>query len=193
MEIIVRRVKNAHKLVGLVMMIFCLTSFSQDIYDEVRLSLSIEEYEVINAYYTNENQILKVYYKTQFDKGWSTYFNENDNLDLITKNRGLGTNVTDEELAKILSYEKRMNISSEIMNLKPIKLIQKKIKGITLVKSFDNPYDKNVVRISKPIIIDDLAVFRSTESLGSSINIMQRKSNKWELIYTICEWLILID
>lgn len=193
MDTIVQRAKNAHKLMIIVILIFWLNSYSQNVNADEGLSISSEEYEVLNAYYKDENSILKIYHKTQFDKGWSIYFYENDNINFITKNRGLGSYITNEELARLFSQEKCTYISSKIMSLKPIKLNQKKITGANLVKSFDNPNDDNVIRISKPIIIDDLAVFRATESLCSNINVLQRKNNRWEHIYTINEWLILID
>src|SRR5690606_16173066 len=147
-----------------------------------------------NDFYSlvDNDQPIEVYHRTYFDKGWAKYFMDIDSV--LIEGTGIGTSVNDEELKRILSNDIISDIRNEIINAIPIGINSRKLSdNIKLVKSFDSKQalkDK-VVRITNPIIINnEIAVFRAIRLFEGPIFILQKKDNKWEVIYAINEWLI---
>jgi hypothetical protein len=162
--------------------------------------ISDAEYEVINDFFDRGNdeinETVYIYYKTYSDKGWSIYFTYED-LNLITGNVGIPTAISDEELKKLLPKDVLRKFYNGIYDLQSCKIsktkIKPKISNIHLVKSFDTRKDfkKDVIRISKPIIVNDLAIFRVIRPNEAPIFFLKRENNEWKVIYASYEWLIL--
>lgn len=162
--------------------------------------ISDAEYEVINDFFDRGNdeinETVYIYYKTYSDKGWSIYFTYED-LNLITGNVGIPTTISDEELKKLLPKDVLRKFYNGIYALQSCKIsktkIKPKIRNIRLVKSFDTRKDfkKDVIRISKPIIVNDLAIFRIIHPNYAPIFILKREDNEWKVIYAAYEWLII--
>ena len=94
----------------------------------------------------------------------------------------------------ILTEKRLSKIVNAITNAVPSDLDKNKLgDNIRLQKSFDSKTDlKNrVLRISKPIIVDDIAIFKKITLNVSTIQVMRRKQNRWEIIYTSNEYAIL--
>lgn len=156
--------------------------------------ISFEEYEVINTVFPEDLEKSNyIYHRVYYDKGWASFF-EPENFKNITSRVGIPVKITDEELRDILSDEVLKSINNCIMTLKPLKLNQDKLnKSISISNSFDEPGDlkKGVQRISKPIIIGDIAVFRKIGFSEAPIYILKKENEIWNIIYTFYDWLIL--
>lgn len=159
---------------------------------KAQAQMTDEEYAVINAIYYHRN----LYHTTLFNKGWAHYFEDIDNI-VVDGYTGFPTWVTDKELRKKLDDEILNDIYSEIKDLKPVRLSQKKLEpDIHLMRHFDTKkaLKKGVIRISKPIIIDGrIAVIKQEGIHISNIYIIEKKEGKWKIIYTFYDWLIIID
>jgi hypothetical protein len=116
---------------------------------------------------------------------------------LITGNVGIPTTISDEELKKLLPKDVLRKFYNGIYDLQSCKIsktkIKPKISNIHLVKSFDTRKDfkKDVIRISKPIIVNNLAIFRIISPNEAPIFFLKRENNEWKVIYVSYEWLIL--
>lgn len=156
--------------------------------------LSIEDYDLINSVITDDiDHKVVIYEKTFFDKDLIIFFDEND-LNLITKKVGIPVTISDDELRNILTDEVRNQIISKIVLSKPLKLDAKKLNEIVVLsKRYDTSIKlaNNVYRITKPIIIDDIAIFRRVKKNESSVHILKREDNKWVIKYTFNSWQIL--
>ncbi|HSI70198.1 MAG TPA: hypothetical protein VK941_08190 [Gillisia sp.] len=156
--------------------------------------ISDEEYEVINSVLSaDSNNIIYIYNKVYFDKGWANYF-EPGNFESITSKVGVPVIISDIELDEILTEEVLYSIHSSIYSSKPVKLSKDKLnKSIKLTDSFDAPRDlkRGVQRISKPIIIDEIAIIRKIGFLEAPIYILRKENEAWKITYTFYDWLIL--
>lgn len=156
--------------------------------------ISPEEYEIINTVFSdNPNKPVYIYNKVFYDKGWANYFDP-ENFKNLTSKVGTPVTISDTELRDILTDEVLNSINNSIYSSKPVKLKKEKLnKSIGLTNSFDEPGDlkKGVQRISKPIIIGDIAVFRKIGFNEAPIYILKKENETWNIIYTFYEWLIL--
>lgn len=161
---------------------------------QITKEISAEEYEVINAVFSEDpKNSIYIYNKVYYDKDWAHYF-EPDKFENITSNVGIPVTISDIELRDILSNEVLYAIHSSIYSSKPAKLSKNKLnKSINLTNSFDAPRDlkKGVQRITKPIIIGDIAVFRKIGYSEAPIYFLKKENENWEIIYTFYDWLIL--
>lgn len=159
-------------------------------------SIGEKEYAVLNDFYGKSPRItkkFKIYRSTNFGKGWVNYFKE-ENANLLTKNRSsLGSYIEDEELHVILNNSVKSRIRDGIFNLTNFKLNKSKFNTVTFSNKFNGSNNSPVLFLSKPIIVDEIAVFRCIENFSGVIYILQKKGIKWELIYTIEEWMIFVD
>lgn len=191
MVTITQKAQNVISII-LINLFTCITMAQNSSFQEI----SDDEYEVINAFFDRGNEKINatvhIYYKTYSDKGWSNYFTFED-LNFITGNVGIGSSISDEELKKLLTKDVLSKFYDGIYALQSCKISKTKIRNIHLVKSFDNQkdYRKDVIRISKPIIVNDLAIFKIIRPNEASIFFLKRENNKWKVIYVTCEWLIL--
>ncbi|WP_350285663.1 hypothetical protein [uncultured Croceitalea sp.] len=155
--------------------------------------ISRQEYKVLNDFFSNLNQGSKtrIYCKTFFDKGWVRYFNESG-MTLIESEIGTPTTISFESLDSMLTKKRLSKIASQISISRPIKINQKKLnESIELVDKYDEEGYLNVRRISRPIILDDLAIFRMLSFDEAPIFIMKKEKDNWEVVYTFYDWLIL--
>lgn len=156
--------------------------------------ISAEEYEVINAVFSDDpNNTIYIYNKFYYDKGWAHYFKPG-NFESISSNVGIPVTISDSELREILTDEILYSLYSNIYSSKPVKLSKDKLnKSIKLTDSFDAPRDlkQGVQRISKPIIIGDIAVFRKIGYSEAPIYFLKKDNASWKIIYTFYDWLIL--
>ncbi len=184
-----QRVLPALRYFFLIFLLGAISSFAQN-----GEKISAEEYEVINSVFSeNPNNTTYIYEKVYYDKAWANYFDP-DNFESITSNVGIPTTITDNELRDILNDKILFSINSRINSLKPIKINRGKLnKYVRLSRSFDEPGDliKGVQRISQPIIIGDIAVFRKIGFLEAPIYILKKENKSWKIIYTFYDWLIL--
>jgi len=181
----------SHVISVIIVLCMGLNSFSQ--YEENDI-ISDQEYEIINLFNAPDkgNKIF-VYRRTYFDKGWKQYFVKSK-MDRIYARVGIPTVVSNDALDSILTEELLEEIRFRITMSKPLELNKNKLnKGVKLVASFDKKSDlqKGVGRISEPIIINDIAVYRDLSYMEAPIFILQRKEGKWEIIYTFNDWLIM--
>ncbi|AKA36538.1 hypothetical protein VC82_2994 [Flagellimonas lutaonensis] len=149
--------------------------------------------EVLNQVFAPQHNKVFIYNTTDFDKGWSIYF-EKDDLSLITQKVGFPTKITDGELLEILKPNVIKQIWHEILHLKPYSLEKNRFNPkIILTKSYDKPVDlkRGVIKISAPIIIGDIAVYREIGAQKSPIFILQKAKQQWEVIYTFYHWNII--
>jgi len=159
--------------------------------------MSDAEYEVINSVFSRESepiskkQITKLYFRTDFDKGWLIYFNTKNRHLMYDKRAILGL-MSDEEIETLLTDKVIRVFSKSIIDLVPYELESSKLNYPHLTKSFDGAKDlrKKVFRISKPIIVDDLAIMRYITLTSSTVFILQ-KIKKWEIVYSFDEWYIM--
>lgn len=153
-----------------------------------------EEYAIINTVFLdNPNDTIFIYNKIFSDKGWANYFDPK-NFESLTSKVGIPTTISDTELRDILTDDVLFSIYESIYSSKPLNLSNEKLnKPIFLTTSFDKPLDlkKGVQRISKPILIGDIAVFRKIGFSEAPIHILKKKNNEWKIIYTFYDWLIL--
>ena len=152
------------------------------------------EYEIINMFIedSRDNKLL-IYHRTYFDKGWAEYFLQS-NRELIYSSVGLPVRISDEELDAILTKSVLSTVRNEIYNLKPLAIDKAKLKkGVRLVKTFDRPSDlrDGVLRIAKPIIVNDIAIYHRIGYNEAPIHILRKHENGWEVVYTFYDWLIL--
>lgn len=155
--------------------------------------ISNAEYQLINEYFehSNDNRKVNIYFRTYFDKAWVRYFQD---INVLFSDVGIPTIISDKQLDSTLTEDRLGKISNSILISLPLELKQRKLSNkINLVDSFDSPTDlkEGVMRISKPIILGDIAVFRAISIDEAPIHIMSSKSGKWEIIYTSYDWLIL--
>lgn len=159
--------------------------------------ISDEQYDIINSVYTGDKGKKPVYYRTYYDKGWSRFFYKDKDfcIDFTNQNIGLGTdiNMTAGKMDSILTPEKRKKITNEINISKPLELEQSKLKGIKLTKEFDSgkALKQGVVRITNPIIVGNIAVFKRISTNESPIHFLKKENGKWRIIYTFHDWLYL--
>lgn len=198
MEDMVTITQKAQNVISIILinLFTCITMAQNSSFQEI----SDDEYEVINAFFDRGNEKINatvhIYYKTYSDKGWSNYFTFED-LNFITGNVGIGSSISDDELKKLLTKDVLSKFYDGIYALQSCKIsktkIKSKIRNIQLVKSFDTQedYRKDVIRISKPIIVYDLAIFRIIRPNEAPIFFLKRENNKWKVIYVTYEWLIL--
>ncbi len=156
--------------------------------------ISKKEYEVINNVIMDKDGSKSyVYDTTYFDKDMAIFF-EDENFHLITGNVGIPVTISDEDLKKVLNRGVRAKVRSKIFLSKPLALDPKKLNNnIVLSNSFDEPTDlsHHVKRITEPIIVDDIAVFRMVGNLESAVYILKKEKTKWIVHYTFNTWLIL--
>ncbi len=155
--------------------------------------ISKNEYEVLNDFFDRFNTDVKiqVYHKTYFDKGWAIFFSDPD-LRLIKSEVGIPMKVSHEALDSILTKDRLAEIRGRITISIPLRLKQSKvIKNIELVESFDDERNLDVLRVTEPIIVDDIAIFRTISLSEAPIYLMRKENGKWDVIYTFNEWLIL--
>ena len=155
--------------------------------------LSTEDYQLINDIFGQSAKGNKkyVYHRTYFDKSWKRYF---ENTNLIYDNVGLPAKVSDSSLKSMLTAEAIDKFHNEIVNSVPLKLKKSKLReDIVLTKEYDTKQAlaNRVRRISKPIISGDLGIIRMLTYNEAPIFIVQKKNNKWHVIYTFYDWSIL--
>ncbi|MFS4418776.1 hypothetical protein [Maribacter sp. 2307ULW6-5] len=153
--------------------------------------LSKDEYKVINDYYSKLKVDIPLYHRTYFDKAWVRYFENTENI--FGAARGIPTTITDGEL-RVLLDDISDQIATEIIIGWPCDLKQSELTHkLKIVESFDSKDDiKNGVRrISKPIIVDDIAVIKLVQRSSISIHILQKQNRIWEPVYSFNEWFII--
>lgn len=177
------------KMIFVIIIFNSLAGFSQK---ESFEYLSTQDYELINDIFGESIKGKKyIYERTYFDKSWKRYF---ENTDLIYANVGLPTLVSDSTLKTILTKEVLDEFRNGIIISIPLKLKKSRLKGnIVLTDSYDTKQaiENRVRRISNPIIYGDIGVIRMLTINEAPIFIVQRKNDKWEIIYTFNDWLIL--
>ncbi len=185
--------KNSQSIIFIFLLFYFLGGAVSSTAQNIK-EISAEEYEVINAVFSNDlKNPVYIYNKVYYDKGWADFF-EPGNFKRITSNVGIPVTISDTELRDILSNEVLYSIHSSIFSTKPVKLSKNKLsKSIVLTDSFDAPRDlkKGVQRISNPIIIGDIAVFRKIGYSEAPIYILKKENDSWKIIYTFYDWLIL--
>jgi hypothetical protein len=185
--------RNSHSIIFRFLLFYFLGGAVSSTAQNIK-EISAEEYEVINAVFSEDsNNFIYVYNKVYFDKGWANYF-QSGNFESITSNVGIPVTISDIELREILTDEVLYSIHSSIYSSKPVKLRKDKLnKSINLTNSFDAPRDlkKGVQRISKPIIIGDIAVFRKIGYSEAPIYFLKKENENWKIVYTFYDWLIL--
>jgi hypothetical protein len=178
-------------IIKYILFISFIISYSQE--NKERFLME-NEYSFLNDIFSNESSSkILLYNKTYFDKEWIRYFSR-AGLKSIKDNVGLGTSIKDNELDSLLKDEVLFKIRNSIISSKPIKLKKSKlIDKIKLVKSFDEDMDikTGVLRISRPIIIGDIAVIKLIQFSSSNNHIYVFRENKWDLVYSFYDWLIL--
>jgi hypothetical protein len=158
--------------------------------------LNEAEYEVINSVFSGRTEPIpkkkraKLYFRTDFDKGWIIYFYKK-NRHLMYDRRAIAGSMSDEEIGTLLTDKVIEAFYYSIMDLEPHKLEDSKLNYVLLSKSFDraNDFKKMVFRISKPIIVGDLAIMRHITLSECTVFILQKKKN-WAIVYSFNEWLI---
>lgn len=191
-DIIVRvlKVQNVIKIVTFISSIITTASAQQGNHSFI----TEEEYKIINAIFTfHSKEKILVYKDTYFDKGWVLYFNP-QNFPLITERVGIPTIISDAELKELLTDNVLSEIRNNIYAMKPISLDKKNLmKSIKLVNFCNGSLGvkKDVVRISKPIIINNIAVFRRIGANEAPIFILRKYNDTWKIVYTFYDWLIL--
>lgn len=190
-------IRPEQRVIPVLKYLFLLLVFLQGAYSSLAQKaekISFEEYEVINAVLSeNPNKTIYIYDRLIYDKGWADYFDP-ENFENLTSKVGIPVKITDSELRYILTDEVLKSINNSIMTLKPLKLHQDNLnKSISISNTFDEPGDlkKGVQRISKPIIIGDIAVFRKIGFSEAPIYILKKENEIWNIIYTFYDWLIL--
>jgi len=179
-----RKALSAYKIaVTIILLLFFFRT-------EAQTKCNNNGYEIINAIFNSGEA--KLYETTLFNKGWAHYF---EGYDEIFKNVGIPTLVTDDELKTILGDKELRKIHSRIYGLRPCLLSSEDLNdNITLSADFDSAeaISQGVFRISMPVIIDgDIAVLKKESSSESAIFILQKRDEKWKIIYTFYDWYVL--
>ncbi|GAA4274953.1 hypothetical protein GCM10022258_42490 [Aquimarina gracilis] len=157
--------------------------------------ISNEHYEVYNSLYNYPYDIKpKIYQRTFFDSSWSLYFDPRV-FEYAKKNSGLASKISYENLRETLNDDMLLKIKRKIIyTKKAIKLDTKRFKNVKLVSHFDRFQDLNdVYRLSKPVIVDNISVFRTLNPHNSSIYIFFKEEGKWNLAYEIVLWVSTFD
>lgn len=181
-----QKVVPVHKvLVFFILLLSCCRTIAQDDCDE-------RTYEVVKDIFGSGAGEARIYETTLFGKGWATYF---ENYCEIFDRVGIPTTISDAELKKILGKEEMRDIYSSILDLRPCKLFSEHLnENINLAEKFDTPkaLSQGVFRISQPIFVDEkLAVLKKEGISESAIFILEKRNDRWEIIYTFYDWYVL--
>lgn len=193
MDIIKQKAKSA---LSMIIMISSLFINGQSINtDEV----TQEEYDVINSMFSKSSSKIKIksrssrelFFLTDHNKLWSLFFTKKYKH-LLDEKKGIGGHMSYDELMKLLSSDVRKSFYSKLMGLRSYELETRKINNIKLSKSLKYKNSrKHVFRISKPIIVNNIAVIRNDSSENECTIYFFIKNEEWEMIYSVDEWLIL--
>lgn len=184
--------KASNVIKAIIFLVFSLYAVRAQEYSKCD-KLSKSEYFLINDFFSGQRidgTDVTIYYKTHIDKEWIKYF-EKSNLEMITKNVGIPVTISDKELGSVLTKEILTKISHAILISKPIKLDKSYLNNNVKLKRSRKNKKMHVLRISKPIIIDNLAVFSKMSDDEIPIYIMKKLENKWQIIYTFYDRLVL--
>lgn len=151
-------------------------------------------YEVLNDIFGSGLGEARIYETTLFGKGWANYF---EDYEKIFGRVGIPTSITDAEFKEILDEEAMRKINSAILAIRPCKLSSKSLNDkINLSEKFDSPkaIAKGTFRVSQPIFVgNDIAILKKESIYEAPIFILQKANNRWEIIYTFYDWVILED
>ncbi len=193
-DLIEREPKVPHAINLLLFIIIISLGKTNYAQSSARDSVSPLEYEVVNSLFSDGvTDSVFIYNKTYYDKGWADYFNP-QNFSRITSRVGIPTKISDSALRQILTDRILIKIKNNIYSSKPVAFKRKYLgNNIILENSFDEIKDlkKGIQRISQPIIIDNIAIFRKIGFSESPIFVLKKENDKWQIIYTFYDWLII--
>ena len=141
-----------------------------------------KEYDIINAHF-NKGDDLILYHKSVENASWIKLIN----IDSITDRVGIPTFIEDEELRKLLTEKVLSEVRTTIHNSTPLMFSKTELPNLKLSATNDS---KNI-KISKPVIVGNLAFLRRIDDLEIPIYIYKYDQGKWHIIYTFYEKLIL--
>jgi hypothetical protein len=142
-------------------------------------TLNNNEYNVINDIFSDVKDSIYIYDQTDSSKTWS-YLIQYNHLDILYGqkcNNGLET----LEWHDIFSENDLKKIRSQIIKMHSFKLDKSKLsEKISLInKCINFSGKKNIISITKPIIVNDYAIIKSSSHSNESIIIASKSSNKW--------------
>ncbi|MCO5725613.1 N-terminal Xaa-Pro-Lys N-methyltransferase 1 [Robiginitalea marina] len=143
--------------------------------------ISDDGYKLINDFYTESR--IPLYYKTVESPSWDQLIVYDSIFDKVS----YPVKISDQDLKEILSKDDLIQIRSEIQHSSPVKIYPNFVKSLSLSRKKGNS-----IIISKPIILDSVALLRQIGELSVPIYIFKKNSkNAWEIQYTFYQKLIL--
>jgi len=181
--------KKSYLLIVFISLISCEAVRSQV---DSSLTMSDEEYEVINDLYGGNEADVFVYFETDFSKTWSYLMHPRYLDELYGPPCNNGKEILEWE--DIFSIEDFSKISSIIRKSYPYKLDKSRLsKHIILSDNYRqrNEYSSSVRIITRPIILKNLAIIKQSDFLNELIIIASKSSGKWKPICT--KWVVLTN
>ena len=123
-----------------------------------------------------------IYYKTEEEPAYEQLFVYDSIFPRVT----IPTTISDEELKTILSEDDLRIIRSRIKKSRPTILNEDKLKNIRVKRR----HMGRTNFISRPIILDDVAIFRRIGELEVPIHVLIKENDKWEVKYTFYQKLV---
>lgn len=141
-----------------------------------------EAYDVLNDFYEGTHPDMWIYYKTEEEPAYEQLFVYDSIFPRVT----IPTTISDEELKTILSEDDLRIIRSRIKKSRPTILNEDELKNIRVKRR----HMGRTNFISRPIILDDVAIFRRIGELEVPIHILIKENDKWEVKYTFYQKLV---
>lgn len=192
MKDLIEKMLEVKGVIKLLIILTTLYTFSVSGQTSELNNLNDLDYKIINDLYSLDSKN-KLFYTTIFDRSWFLFFTD-DNMNFFNKFRGLGSVIEFSELENLLTVENRSRIIRKIKDSKPIEWNRSKLNNVKLVKGLKDKIFQETIFLSKPVVINNnLAIVRKISYNFSVIHFLQKKNDKWEVIYNVWDHEVYVD